>query len=97
MDPICKLLLCPPALYLRCHWLFSKIEIPQPLKNNKRFGKIGTLPGHFIGPRRDPQRLCGILVMTGLIIIRDFVFPSTYQFISTDINKMKSISVTLEK
>lgn len=44
MDPICKLLLCPSALYLLCHWLLSKVEILQLLKNNEWFGEIGTLP-----------------------------------------------------
>lgn len=44
MDPICKLLLCPSALYLLCHWLLSKVEILPLLKNNEWLGEIGTLP-----------------------------------------------------
>lgn len=97
MDPICKLLLCPPALYLLYHWLFSKVEISWLLKNNKRFGKIGTLPAISSNRAGTSRGSVGFQWWQGLIIIRDFVFPSSFQLVSLDINKMKPISANLEK
>lgn len=55
MDPICKLLLRPSALYLLRHWLLNTVEILSLLKNNKWFGKIGTLTAilsHCAGTHR---------------------------------------------
>lgn len=85
MDPICKLLLCPSALYLLCHWLLSKVEILQLLKNNEWFGEIGTLPAISADCAR---KYSVISAMAALIIIMSFVFPSSSPFVSVDLNGM---------
>lgn len=79
MDPICKLLLCPSALYLLCHWLLSKVEILQLLKNNEWFGEIGTLPAISADCAR---KYSVISAMAALIIIMSFVFPSSPPLVS---------------